>query len=57
VLDGRVDAVAQAGTKTAIGQEAQQLARTAPEFGRGAPARGGLVPCSNLPRSRSHARS
>jgi hypothetical protein len=57
VLDGGGDAVAQAGTKTAIGHEAQQLARTAHEFGRGAAAGGELVPWSNLPRSRSHARS
>lgn len=54
VLVGCGDAVAQAGTKAVIGGQAQQLARTAHELGRGATTGGGgLVPWSNLPRSRS----
>ena len=57
VLDGCGDTVAQAGTKAAIGQEAQQLAGAAHEFGRGSTATGGGHVLRNLPRSRSHARS
>ena len=39
MLDGRGDAVAQPGTKAAVGCELQQLARAACEIGRAAAGR------------------
>ena len=39
VFDGRGDAVAQPGTKAAVGYELQQLARAACELGRAAGGR------------------